>query len=97
MNEDDPKEYLKVHTGKLFELIEDACQHVPRVTFSRKEFRVEDYHIQHFWIEQMVWWRNARWKRQNEGIPWEEQNALMNCDRWTLSFSGRLLFGIASA
>ena len=62
MEEEDPETYLDIHTGKLYELIEEVSRHVPRVTISCKEFRVEDYHRQYLWVEQMVWWRNLRWK-----------------------------------
>lgn len=68
MEEEDPETYLDIHTGKLYELIEEVCRHVPRVTISRKEFRMEDYHRQYFWVEQMVGWRNLRWKCEKEGV-----------------------------
>ena len=68
MEEDDPETYLDIHTGKLYELIEEVCRNVPRVTISRKEFRVEDYHKQYLWVEQMVWWRNLRWKCENKEV-----------------------------
>ena len=66
LEEEDPETYLDVHTGKLYELIEGVCRHVPRVMISRKEFRVEDYHRQYLWVEQMVGWRNLRWKGEGE-------------------------------